>query len=66
MKVIGMLDIDVSETLFIEKTLNEKISGIVLSMWKVLIEKKETCSQRLIYTQHGTNVQQFIMHSARI
>ncbi len=73
-----MLDIEISETFFIEKkTLNEKISGIVLSMWKV-IKKSLACSIQLlmnrkeknmfsetyIYSNTEPNVQQFIMHSA--
>ena len=65
MKVIGMLDIDVSETLFIEKKTERKnirycveyvesdkeVIGMFYSIINELIEKKETCSRRFIYTQ---------------
>ena len=65
MKVIGMLDIDVSETLFIERKPERKnirycveyvesdkeVIGMFYSIINELIEKKETCSRRLIYTQ---------------
>jgi hypothetical protein len=65
MKVIRMLYIDVSETLFIEKNPERKnirycveyvesdkeVIGMFYSIINELIEKKETCSQRLIYTQ---------------
>ena len=60
-----MLDIDVSETLFIEKNPERKnirycveyvesdkeVVGMFYSIIHELIEKKETCSRRLIYTQ---------------
>lgn len=65
LKVIGMLDIEQSETLFIEKNPERKnirycveyvesdkgILDIFLSIINELKEKKEMCSRRLIYTQ---------------